>query len=497
MSEPHLLVRADANSTIGIGHVMRCLALAQAWQERGGRVTFLSSRLPEGIAERLRTADIGCLALAAPPGSGADAAATLAAAVETGAEWIAVDGYQFDAAYQGRVKQGVSRVLWIDDYGHAAPYCADLVVNQNLGATAAAYGEPGPATRVLAGGNYAMLRREFRDHRPCGRQAKAERVLVTLGGGDPDNVTGMVLEAADKVLPDTAQLRVVVGAANPNVSRLENLLPTLGHAVELIASPKEVAPLMDWSELAITAAGSTCWELMCLGVPLIAISIAENQKPVAQAVATHGAGLDAGWHTAVSGRLAAAIRELAGSPEKMASMAQAGPRFIDGRGALRVVAAMRGDLEMRPATMEDARMVWEWANEPAVRAASFHSQPIAWEQHRQWFAGKLADNGCRLLIAEQAGLAVGQIRFDSIAPGEAEVDVSVNSGRRGKGYGAAIIRSGAAYVFEGDAVTTLHAWIKADNAASIRAFCHAGFEYIGEADRHGHRARHYVLQRKG
>lgn len=495
-ARPHLLVRADAGPQIGIGHVMRCLALVEAWQERGGRATLLSSRLPEAIAERLRAADVGCVELPAPAGTEADAAATVEAAEATATEWLVVDGYQFDAAYQAQVKQGSSRVLWIDDCAHAAPYCADLVVNQNLGATAAAYGKIGAATRVLAGGNYAMLRREFRSRRPSPRQPKMERVLVTFGGSDPGNVTGSVLQAADKALPDTARLRAVMGAANPNLEAVQNMLPALDHAVELVVSPKEIAPLMDWADLAITAAGSTCWELLCLGVPLIAISIAENQQPVAQALASHGAGIDVGWHTDAGRRLGDTIRELARSPEKLAAMSRVGSRLIDGRGALRVLAAMRGEMEMRPARMDDACLLWKWANDPVVREASFVGDTIEWEHHLQWLKERLADPRCLLLLVEERGIAIGQIRYDVARNREAEIDVSVSPELRGRGYGRRMIQEGAAYLFATTDTQVLHALIKRENHASMRAFAAAGFRFIGEIQVRGHSAVQYSLQRE-
>src|SRR5215211_6709934 len=130
-----MLVRADASAAIGMGHAMRCLALAQALgDEQGRRTVFLMADPPGAFAERAAPDGIPVAALEAAPGGEEDAAATLALAAQHGAEWVVVDGYHFDGGYQRALVAGGARVLAFDDHGHAGTYHADLVLNQNLGA---------------------------------------------------------------------------------------------------------------------------------------------------------------------------------------------------------------------------------------------------------------------------------------------------------------------------------------------------------------------------
>src|SRR5436190_24021052 len=119
MDSRKLLIRVDANVKIGTGHVMRCLALAQAWQDRGGDVVCAIAESSAGIDERLRLEQTHTSRLDAMPGSADDAAQTASLARELQADWAAVDGYHFDSAYQRFLNDQGPQFLVVDDYGHA------------------------------------------------------------------------------------------------------------------------------------------------------------------------------------------------------------------------------------------------------------------------------------------------------------------------------------------------------------------------------------------
>src|SRR5205085_6598585 len=129
-----LLFRADADPRMGTGHIMRCLALAQAWQDAGGRAACLTASRLEALNARLIAESVSVIPLSSQPGNDADADETRETAVRLGARWVVVDGYHFSGAFQARVRQQGRRVAALDDYGHTDWYAADLVVNQNLDA---------------------------------------------------------------------------------------------------------------------------------------------------------------------------------------------------------------------------------------------------------------------------------------------------------------------------------------------------------------------------
>lgn len=150
-------------------------------------------------------------------------------------------------------------------------------------------------------------------------------------------------------------------------------------------------------------------------------------------------------------------------------------------------------LRLRAARDDDCRRLWHWANDRQVRAASFSTGPIPWEEHRRWFAARQRDPGCRMLIAiDQDDAAVGQIRFDSSGAAAAKVSVSVDRNRRKAGYGSLIIELGVSRVTAETPLRTVDAYIRMENRASIRAFEKAGFSKCGVETVCGVEAYHYV-----
>ena len=156
-----LVLRADADHRIGTGHVMRGLALGQAWQDRFSTVHVANACMPPSLVDRLEANGFVVHLMGIEPGSHKDAAATLEIARQVGAEWIAADGYVFGEDFQQAIHASDRRLLLVDDYGHQPKYCADLLLNQNLGAAETLYSEIAPHTRLLLGTPFAMLRRQF------------------------------------------------------------------------------------------------------------------------------------------------------------------------------------------------------------------------------------------------------------------------------------------------------------------------------------------------
>ncbi|MFZ2879537.1 MAG: UDP-2,4-diacetamido-2,4,6-trideoxy-beta-L-altropyranose hydrolase, partial [Phototrophicaceae bacterium] len=223
MTLPPLLIRADASTEIGTGHVMRCLALAQAWQDKGGGVTYCCATLPQTLHTRLVTEQITVRRLDAMAGSANDAESVIALAREIGAEAVVVDGYVFGSEYQKLIKNAGLRLLFIDDYGHAEHYYADFVLNQNAHADTITYVNRESNTQLLLGTRYALLRREFWPWRGRKRPTvpQANKLLVTMGGSDPDNITMRLLDKLTSILDDKAvHIKTVVGGSNPHLDSL-------------------------------------------------------------------------------------------------------------------------------------------------------------------------------------------------------------------------------------------------------------------------------------
>lgn len=342
MTIPTLWIRADANPKIGLGHLMRCFALAQAWRDLGGAVTFVLSAAVPAIASRFDAEGIRTVVLGEEPGSAADLVATASILRKEGAERVVLDGYHFSSEFQQAIRDTGALLMTIDDNGEVGRYVSEWVFNQNLHAHKSIYPASAPYTEFLLGPQHVLLRRDFvtKGAPPREIAPRAQRLLVTLGGGDHDNVTEMVLHALDK-LSGPLEIRVVVGAANPHLLRLREIIPGLRHEAELLCNVEDMRSLMLWADLAVTGAGSTCWEACFLGLPFATVVVADNQVAIAEQLDTRGAAKNLGWHTALThAGLAETIDSLVSNASRRRSMSEIARTLIDGQGAMRTAKAI-------------------------------------------------------------------------------------------------------------------------------------------------------------
>jgi len=476
-----LLVRADASPTIGWGHAIRSLALAQTWITSGKRATLLSCELPPPIAYEWEASGACVLPLQSQSGTPADATEAGRAARDSGASWVVLDGNIFHADYHRELQAAGLRVLRIDD-GRcpAAARCSDIVLNQNVNASAGLYSSGNPHCTLLLGPRYALLRQIFLDPWPARPIShRVQRVLVTMGGSDPANVTMKALDALRSIADHLMEVVAVVGGSNSHLSQLKRQITSFPCSCRIEVSPRDIAHWMAWADLAISAAGTTCWELAHLGLPSVLVACAEDQSPVAGYLHEHGYALSLGWHPAVSaGTIARAVTELSESPERRAALSAAGKSLVDGKGAERVARTMTARLTLRRATKADIDLLWAWANDPPTRAASFSTESIPWEAHQRWFEERLRDPNCLLYIGELPDTTVGQVRIDCQGT-EGVLSLSVASNQRGNGYGQALLVRACQVGFETRGLTRIHAYIKPENKASVRLFQKAGFEEHG------------------
>jgi UDP-2,4-diacetamido-2,4,6-trideoxy-beta-L-altropyranose hydrolase len=477
---------------------MRCFSLAQAWQKLGGGVTFLSRCENESLRARIRTAGFEFVTLAASHPDKLDLAQTLKLAhdIRAGSStspWVVLDGYHFDSGYQRQIRAAAHHLLVIDDMAHLNHYHAELLLNQNVGADLNYRCDRD--TALLLGTEFSMLRAEFESWQNWQRVIPevARRILVSFGGSDPHNVTLKVIRALQRS-PEPWEARIIVGPANAHYAELQEAVGASPN-LQLAHDPSNIPELMAWADLAVSAAGSTSWELAFMALPAVVLSLADNQEGIARGLAEKGAAVNLGWHEDVSEEmLAQAINSMAASPERRRAMSIRAREMVDGRGADRVVAAMlKHSVTLRDVSPDDCKLIWEWANEPAARESSFSPETIPWADHVKWFEAKLNDDECFFYLAlDHRGKPIGQVRYD-VREREAVVSVSLDPSSRGNGYGKLIITKGSERVFAQTSVAQIHAYVKPDNPASVGAFLKAGYAEQAMATIQGHTARHFVL----
>ncbi len=338
-----VLIRADASPEIGTGHAMRCLALAQEWQDQGGQAVFLMAQSTPAIRERLLQENCEIVSCEEVPGSASDASATVTAAGCHRAEWIVLDGYRFESKYQSVISGNGFGVLYVDDLAGCTGYFADIVLNPNLSATKSQYDRRAKSTNLLLGTRYCLLRREF----VCwstwrrGIPRSAGRVLVTLGGSTPENLALRIIETLARIKSEIEGIVFVCGASSGESRSLSIAAESLGGKVTFHSAATDMATLMSQADIAIAGAGATCWELCFMGLPSLLVDIADNQTSEATALDRLGCAKHVGSAgTLSSQRLVDALSELLHCDETRRDMSIRCRRLVDGCGAERVVSAM-------------------------------------------------------------------------------------------------------------------------------------------------------------
>jgi UDP-2,4-diacetamido-2,4,6-trideoxy-beta-L-altropyranose hydrolase len=347
----NIIIRGDASLNMGTGHIMRCLAFAQYLQKYQINLIFICVELPNKLQTRLINEKIKFILINAELDSNQDAKITINLAQKYQVNWVIVDGYQFNGEYQKKLKEAGFKILFFDDYGHCNYYYADLVLNQNFGANQELYKNRENYTKLLLGSDYTLLRKEFLSWQKWEREIKpyANKILITMGGSDPDNVTLKVIQSLALIFdpPQPPLVRgeleiiTIIGGSNPHFEYLKTYCDALPINIILKQNVEDMPELMAWADIAICAGGSTNWELAFMGLPSIVITIADNQKEIAQNLAQMGLIISLGWWKNVTiETIKKVILNLIQDKKKREKMSYLGIQLIDGRGCDRLFQAM-------------------------------------------------------------------------------------------------------------------------------------------------------------
>nr|WP_298113581.1 UDP-2,4-diacetamido-2,4,6-trideoxy-beta-L-altropyranose hydrolase [uncultured Pseudomonas sp.] len=364
-----VVFRADASLQIGTGHIMRCLALADALKAQGAECQFISREHSGNLIDHLRSKGYDVHALPAVRESRAtearkaqkqpepsdpahlhwlgvtqrqDADECAAILNELKPDWLIIDHYALDARWEAVLKPYYAKLMVIDDLADR-PHLCDLLLDQTFGRDPDDYkSRVPPGCNLLCGAQYALLRPEFAALRPYSlkrRQATPlDHLLVSMGGIDKDNATGQVLEAFQHTsLPLHCRITVVMGARAPWLDVIRQQAEQLPWFTEVRVSVNDMAQLMADSDLAIGAAGSTSWERCCLGVPTVMVVLADNQREVAVGLERSRAAQVLQGSQQIAGSLPAMLNVLVSSPFQRAAMSHAASLIADGSGLSKVI----------------------------------------------------------------------------------------------------------------------------------------------------------------
>ncbi|MFD1872384.1 UDP-2,4-diacetamido-2,4,6-trideoxy-beta-L-altropyranose hydrolase [Hymenobacter bucti] len=283
---PRLLFRADGNATIGLGHLVRLLALAD--QLRGLAPGMFLVREPTAAVAQLVTA-AGWAVQALPANSLWLAEADwLAQGFLKPTDVLVLDGYSFEAAYQRRVRASGCGLVYIDDL-LAWPVVADLLINHSPGVVATDYEAPAD-TRFLLGPAFSLLRRPFLEGAAAPQApTPIASALVCFGGADPLGLTVRTVRAL-LALPNLQRLGVLLGGAFGDAAALEQLAadaPGVPITIYRNVDAGALVELLRAYDVAVVPASTVLIEALVLGRPALTGYYADNQRALATYVHAH------------------------------------------------------------------------------------------------------------------------------------------------------------------------------------------------------------------
>jgi spore coat polysaccharide biosynthesis predicted glycosyltransferase SpsG/RimJ/RimL family protein N-acetyltransferase len=457
----------------GYGHLMRCLSLTQAFEEKYILPTlYINSDESCNPILGNRT-NIKIIDWLKRP-------AQLLSFINN-SDILIVDSYLAGKEFYDNIYKRSRLNIFIDD-NMRIDYPEGTILNSTILADSLTYKTKNDA---LLGLKYVSLRKEFWNVPARKINQKVSVILLTFGGQDNQNLTPSVMTSIQEKYPDL-KLTVVIGQAFKNATEIEK---QKGKNTYLYYSPaaEQMLKLILESDIVISAAGQTLYELAVTGTPSVSISVVENQKQNLIGWKKKGFLLDTIYHTDVN-----YIKKILEQLEKLQSislrkkLSKIGRANVDGKGALRVVEFIlnkycdKNLFYIRFADITDSKIVFDLSNDPSVRSQSINPSSITWESHQEWFAKTINDNNYFFFLAfDKKNDLIGQIRFQ-VEKENAIVSISIKSEYRGKGLSKKILADTCSRVFSLSlTVKKIIAYILPDNSPSINGFKSAGFILAG------------------
>ncbi len=469
------LLRCDAGTSGGIGHLVRCLAVADAARAAGWEVALVGS-LDVPLAREM-VADAG-LPVLADGGTPLDEVARW-----SGARVVHVDHYATAVPVPSTdgLRPVGPLVSSVQD-GRWGRRDADVVLDASASGPVTA---SVVAARVrLTGPRQALVRAHVRAR--AGTPQPVRQVLVVAGGTDAAGILGRLTEltvaAAREAATGPYEVLVVDPAARdggpawPGVTRR----PPGPDLLDVAAR----------SVVVVTAAGTTTSELAVMGVPMAVVQAVANQAETYRELVAGGAALPLGSVSDLgrdTRRLVASLRGLLDDGARRAALADAARSRVDGHGATRLVAAWdavwegRADAAdrgwwVRRATPGDSDLLLAWRNDAETRMQSIDTAPVLPGDHARWYAAVLRDPDRDLLVVGSGDAHVGTVRFDRLDPGSIEVSLTLAPEVRGQGLAGTVLACGEEHLSSSSgAAVRVVARVREDNHASLALFRRAGY----------------------
>lgn len=460
--EMKAIIFTEGGKRSGLGHISRCVSLYDELYKRGINTELViqsDDEVTEIVGERHYRLANWC------------SINSLKGLLKSNSYCI-IDSYMASDEIYKFISRHSKSVVFMDDTNRIQ-YPKGIVVHPSL------FSKNLPS-HYLAGPEYVILRNAFQISPPSNIQSEVKEVLITLGGTlQPSLIQTIVCLICSKF--KKIKFHVLLGNSNNLFLENDIALPSNVVSYTYLTSDK-MKRLMIRSDLVITAAGQTIYELLVTKTPFLPVQIAENQERNMSALFEKELVLS---------------KLIWGSPEFEEKLLQnfvkmldvevrkkhieKSSGMLDGKGAERIIDALlcfqKSTLSLRPALIEDSPYVFELSNEDYVRRYSINQDPILWENHKKWYESVLlSPRYLFLIVTNPTNQVLGQIRYE-LTGTTAVISISLSQSLKGKRMSQSLIEQ-SIKILQRDCCTirTIVAQISKENIASIKTFEKVGFK---------------------
>jgi UDP-2,4-diacetamido-2,4,6-trideoxy-beta-L-altropyranose hydrolase len=457
-------IRADGNEQIGLGHLVRCSALAHMLKD-DFEITFFCLSIPSSLVQEFNICGFKVKHIT----DDKDFLGTISQDII-----VVLDGYDFDIDYQKNIKERGAYLVYVDDL-HDKEFVSDLIINHTPNASPLQY-KARPYTQFALGLDFALLRPVFLDPVKKSRQFDNNgTILICFGGADPKGLTLRTLKVVVQ-FERFKKIIVITGAAYNKSTAFDHLITSdsrIDHRHKL--NEEQMLDTMLESEVAVVPASGILYEALSAGCKVISGCAADNQKHVYENLREGKFFIDAGDFSEII--LVKTFSEIQLSEKKNFSP-------IDGKSPLRIkklfdLLYKETQIRLRSARIDDLELTFMWATNKSIRRYSFQQHQITAEEHLNWFNKKINDSHCLYLITELHGNPIGSLRFD-INNDEAVISYLIDPKFQGQDLGLVGLKKGIATlinanIFQLNKITLISGEVMKENIASLKAFEQLGF----------------------
>lgn len=480
-----ILIRADGGSTIGMGHIVRCLALAEMLKNEYN-IKFVIQAPTKAVIDIISVITKNIIQLPHTEDFSIDLDHFVNIISKT--DIVILDGYHFGSDYQKKVKNSCHKLVCIDDL-HSWHHFADAIINHAEGLSKSDYSVES-YTSLYLGLKYVLLRPPFLNSNRQKTISKLEKAFISMGAADFDNNTSKFAEALLS-FDQISEIHLMLSSVNPHIDKLQSLIKNNNKIkAHYNLSADELADILFACDIVICPASSISLESCAIGTGIISGYTANNQIGILEGLMKNEVIINWGNLTELTNeQIQERISLLLEKPQLLNAGLINQKKLIDGKSPKRIRAVFKRlsitPLHFRFAAKEDTYLYFRWVNDPEVRKNSFNQNSILYDEHVKWFSSKVNDpNYYFYLFFDQTDTPVGQVRIEKSGK-ETIIDISMDKSFRGLSLGALMLEDACSDYLKKFPEEVICSLVKKENIASYSIFKKVNFVDVSQVSIQG------------